>query len=527
MEQRLSKMILDGLDSVAVYASVLCAGVILVILMTCGEYSERLADNKVLALIALALMVPGAILYVFFSGRKRKIFRHPIVWLVLGYGLLFVVQVFWVTRVYFYTSWDVGLMKWWVEEIVNGSSMAAVSADVGYSIYPNNLFLFYLFCIIEKTGMFFSMSEPYHLCIYISCLCVNLSCFLGNLIIRKMTDSGIVRGYYSIVSTVLILFSPWIMIPYSDTYGMFFVMLGMWGLLCLEKKYLKWVVVAFAAIIGYRVKPTCIFPLFAAYITYGIQYMIFLKRHWKDLLALICSTLCFWCAGMLIPVWIQHTYSFRLDPDLQFPYTHYMMMGLNQVTNGGYNHDDFSFTNGFPDFATRKQADKDEFIRRLKDLREQKMLAEFLRAKAVINFNDGSFAWNGEGSFFIDYVEHDNILADWFQETMVPPDVWGNEGKYYYLYRTIVQTLWLSILLGLLFAGMGIKERRKSMACLTIVVCGLMAFVMLFEARARYLYLYSPVFLILSLCGWESLFRWVRRVYAHAHERINSFLNFC
>ena len=40
-----------------------------------------------------------------------------------------------------------------------------------------------------------------------------------------------------------------------------------------------------------------------------------------------------------------------------------------------------------------------------------------------------------------------------------------------------------------------------------IVVCGLMAFVMLFEARARYLYLYAPVFLILSLCGWESLFR--------------------
>ena len=47
-----------------------------------------------------------------------------------------------------------------------------------------------------------------------------------------------------------------------------------------------------------------------------------------------------------------------------------------------------------------------------------------------------------------------------------------------------------------------------------IVVCGLMVFVMLFEARARYLYLYASVFLILSLCGWESLFRWAgRRVY--------------
>lgn len=95
---------------------------------------------------------------------------------------------------------------------------ASVSADAGYSIYPNNLLLFYVFCIIEKIGMFFSMPEPYNLCIYISC-------FLGNLISRKLTDSGVLRGCCIIVSTVLILFSPWIIIPYSDTYGMLFVML--------------------------------------------------------------------------------------------------------------------------------------------------------------------------------------------------------------------------------------------------------------------------------------------------------------
>lgn len=38
-----------------------------------------------------------------------------------------------------------------------------------------------------------------------------------------------------------------------------------------------------------------------------------------------------------------------------------------------------------------------------------------------------------------------------------------------------------------------------------IVLCGLMAFVMIFEARARYLFLYSPAFLLLSLCGYEAV----------------------
>lgn len=117
--------------------------------------------------------------------------------------------------------------------------MQDLSIDVGFSIYPNNLLMFYLFCLIEKVGMLFSMAEPYDLCIYISCLTVNLACFLGNLIMRRLTDSGVVRCCYTLISTIFILFSPWIIIPYSDTYGMFFVMLGMWGLICLEQRYPK------------------------------------------------------------------------------------------------------------------------------------------------------------------------------------------------------------------------------------------------------------------------------------------------
>lgn len=165
----LPQAISDGLDTTAIFAGVFCLAAVLYVLMTCGEYPERLADNKVLVVPALGLAASGGILYFCFSGKERRCFRHPVIWLFLGYCLLFAAQFFWVSRVYFYTGWDVGLMKFRVEGIVNGGSMASVSADAGYSIYPNNL------------------------CIYISCFCVNLSCFLGNLIIRKLTDSGVLR----------------------------------------------------------------------------------------------------------------------------------------------------------------------------------------------------------------------------------------------------------------------------------------------------------------------------------------------
>ncbi len=49
-----------------------------------------------------------------------------------------------------------------------------------------------------------------------------------------------------------------------------FGMLGTWALICLDKSCIKWPIAAFAGIIGYYVKPTCIFPLFAAYLVYEI-----------------------------------------------------------------------------------------------------------------------------------------------------------------------------------------------------------------------------------------------------------------
>lgn len=499
------------LDRAVISAGACCVGVLLLLVVCRGESTERLAGNGFLMIFVIALAAAGGLGYVFISRRERKNRKNAVLWLLGFYLALFALQIVWVNHVYFYTGWDAGMLRYRVEAVVNGGSMAQCSADVGYSIYPNNLLLFYVFYLMEKVGMLFSMARPYQMCIWFSCLCVNISCFLGNLIMRRLTQSGFVRGCYLAVSTFYVLFSPWIMIPYSDTYGMFFVMLGMWAMICLDRRYLKEVTVAFAGIIGYYVKPTCIFPLFVFCLVYGLRYLASLKSRWKELCALALSAAVFWCVGLLIPLWIQHTYSFRLIPEMRIPFTHYLMMGINESTKGGYNHDDFLYSYGFPDVETRKKANLEEFRYRFETLWREKRLGKFLEEKALVNFNDGTFAWGGEGGFFSEYVEHDNILADWFRDIAVPEGVWENSGKYYLLYRTVLQTVWLFVLTGILFARGRHGQQRRDMACLVTAVCGLAAFVMLFEARARYLFLYSPVFLVLSLCGYERIWRWAGR----------------
>lgn len=448
------KYMWDWFERIIVAGGAFCMGIVLAVVVIWGKRDGRLAHNGILMLIVVSAIMLIGVLYAFEKNEKKRL-KNPLLWLILGYALLYMLQLLWVNRVYFYTGWDVQMMRLRVEGIVNGGSMADLSSDADYSTYPNNLLLFYVFCLIEKTGMLFSMKEPYLLCIYISCLCVNLSCFLGNLIMRRLTDSSVFRGCYMVLSTVFILFSPWIIIPYSDTFGMFFVMAGMWGLICLDGKFLKWAVTVFAAVIGYSIKPTCIFPLFAGCFMYGIRYLCDLRQRWKELCVLLGCVACAGCISLLIPIWIQHTYSFRLIPERNFTYMHYLMMGFNEETKGGYNPVDYDFSRSFPDVESREKAEKEELFRRLREMIEGKRLGSFLLTKALFNFNNGTFAWGDEGGFFLGYVEHDNILSDWFKEVVIPPGIWENEGKYYVLYRTVTQTIWLFILTGCVLSAAG------------------------------------------------------------------------
>lgn len=484
--------------SIAVGAALI--GYLLLFLIFCGEYSNRLLDNRFLILFVLVFDLILIFLYVVLHDkRKYRAIKHPLWWLSGIYGILFCLQLIYVYHVYFYMGWDVSYVRYAAESIINGSSMAECSAETVFSTNPNNLFIFYVTYLIEKIGGLFSMKNPYLLCIYCSCLSVNLSCFLGHLVIRRLVGGRLFQGIYLLVAVITILGSPWSQVPYSDAFGMLFVMLGIWAVVCCDKSYMKWVIIAFSTVIGYRIKPTAIFPLLAICMVYGVRWLLSFRQIWKEFAVLAVSVLVFCLIGISIPLWIQHTFSFRLHPELSLTYHHFLMMGINEETNGIYNHEDFLFSSSFPDVETRKEADMEIFWNRWNTLIDEGRLGSFVAQKALNNFNDGSWAWEKDGTFYVVNTEHDNSLYDWFL------DIVHFEGKYYSLYLTLMQIVWLQILLGIPFVWLCGKDNLERKACMMIMVCGLGVFVMLFEARARYLYLYSPVLLILSLCGLSGL----------------------
>ncbi len=485
-----------------IFGAVLMGG-ILVFLMFRERNPLRLLNNRWLFLIVIGVMSLIGLFYIVVCDReKKRAVRHPVLWLAGVYALLYCLQAVLVAHAYFYVGWDASYMGWAAESVVMGGSMAECSAEVIYSLYPNNLLPFYMLYLIEKLGLLFFQNgkDLYILCVYASCLGVNLSCFLGHLVVRRLLRSRFLQALYLLLGGIFFLTSPWSMVPYTDSFGMFFVMLGVWGLFCCENRYLKWGIVSFAGVIGYHVKPTVIFVLFAAVLIYGIRGLFDLRRRWRELIVLAAGTVAFWLIGLCIPLWIQHTFHAHLVPEARFTVHHYLMMGLNEENTGTYNDEDYWFTRMQPNVETRKQADMEVFWERLDKLVRERRLGWLLSEKAGINFDSGSMWWERDGALFKGGVEHHNALAELYGQVV------DLDGKYLPFYLTLQQGIWLACLLGILFAVLDGRAGRAEKACMMTMLCGLAVFVMLFEARARYLYLYSPVFLLLALCGYEAVF---------------------
>ena len=481
-------------------AAFICCPILLILIKDKPENYEHLVGNFGLILLGGILFGIFILLHRFLEskelpekGTKRN--------LLFFYLFVLFLQLYVVTNTYFMTGWDVGLVRFRVESIINGSSLYEVGADAGYSIYPNNLLIFYVTYLIMKIATLLSFSQPYLLSIYISCFCVTFSCFLGGLLILRILNSRIMLFIYCFFSFVLLICSPWVSIPYTDTFGMLFVMLAFYCYFSISNFYLRTGGLILTALIGYMIKPTCIFTLFAVAIASfpKICNPLLLKEKMKKGIALLTFLAIGYFMTIAIPIWIQHVFSFQLNPELRMSYAHYLLIGSNMDSCGGWNDEDYWYGISINGYEQRKQEELTKTKERYQSYSSADLLAH-LQNKMLFVMNDGSFAWTKEGEFFAERVEHDHFLYPISKENFTP------EGKYFLLYKTVTQFFWICVLLGIPFAAFSRKVSPHIIATFFIAICGLVTFLLIFEARARYLFLYMPVFILLSMIGYHTLF---------------------
>lgn len=470
---------------------------------------EYLFSQPVMLWIGLTVI---SVFCVGISAAKGRKYRHSGWVNLLPWAGLLALELVLCFHAYFITGWDVrGIVE-------TAYALAGGEADlhIGYlSQYPNNVSLVMLFAAIIRVVRILLGNPGMDRCIYvlIAFQCV-INTFTGILIqyaARRMTDSARLSWAISIVYMAYIGLSPWLMIPYSDSTALIFPTAILTLYLHRENdRFGKWVWpgIGMLAGIGYLIKPQVLIAAIAIGMVEAARqiaahkFLVCLKRIGS--MALVIGLLAVPGLKLLI-----EAAPIELRPGRSVNMLHYVMMGLNAETNGSYFYDDVVVTY----HAEDKHAAQIAVIQsRLAEM-GIKGLGEHLKKKTLTNYADGSFAWGCEGEFYSRWIEYkDEQLSPYLRSIVY------TGGSRYKAYQTVLQSIWLALLAGCVLCAWSIgkprhhKESEDEWCVLMLSIIGITLFQAIFEARARYLYLYAPFYVLMGVGGiWYTIKAVMRR----------------
>ena len=416
----------------------------------------------------------------------------------------------------FIPGWDAGFVFDGANQLVDDGSVNVAY----YSQYPNNLFLTILFSFIIRladfTKQFVGGISRYYALAAFQCFSAVLSAYLTYYSVKKLTAQKETALLSWFLFLILGIFSPWVAVPYSDMTGLLFLSLALF--IYSTEKYDFFL--GLTLILGYYIKPTVL--IFG--IAFFLHTLLKLPRELKpvgdtvpDKKKVFLKPLLF-LAGILIGILLVkicvRSVHVSLDKEKAFGSDQFIMMGLNEETNGVYSAEDVLFSESFDTAAKRRDADLKEAGKRLQEMGLWRLMRHTGK-KLLTAFNDGSFAWFEEGGFIRDQLYSGNTKADEFFHNIYYPD-----GRYYPFYLSLVQTVWITVLSLAAYYGFvrtvsreeskNIKnprpdspdgDRIQKLSVLKLAMTGYILFEIFFEPRARHILVCLPIILLFASAG--------------------------
>lgn len=417
--------------------------------------------------------------------------------------LFFLLQLYISYNIFFETGWDSGAYVIPAARLVFQHAEMTESINNYFSFYPNNLFLVNIYAFIlkvnQKIGIFCGEDQLMSI-VFCNCLISSMTCLLTYKMGKKITSVGYAFVGY-LISLVLIALSPWGVICYSDSLVLFIPILILYIYISGIPVFWKTVSLFICGYIGYCIKPQAVICLIAVLIACILQIdktTIRRKNVFRCFCGIVVSALLITCMSYALDK-VYEKEGFILDPQKKIGMTHFLMMGMNPDTLGVYNGEDVEISHECQTPQERTQKNLEVVRERLKSYRMGGYL-KLLSQKMLTNFNDGTFAWGNEGSFYaILKADKNTAIAPRLKATFY------NNGAHFWLYSGMVQIVWIIVLILCFFKSIiGVlnkdkMEKAEGVICLSLI--GIIVFELLFEARARYIYIYVPLFILYGISG--------------------------
>lgn len=418
------------------------------------------------------------------------------------FGILFIQGVI-CYNIQFLTNWDVDALlnnaKWIADGKYDNLN------NLYFSNYPNNILLLSIFSLIYKFLNLIgidSFVKGVRFLVLVQCiLSVGTLCLLYRLVL-DITKSYFIAFLNGGIYFVFIGLSPWLVITYTDSMGLIFPILILFAYhKCNDKNVLmSTFVICLLTYFGYKIKPQVAFVSIAIivietlFLNFNFQMSNYLNKQIKVICTCIFAiVLC----NFIYSSYVVPSTHLKLNRDAEFGVAHYLMLGHDYTRGGVYSGRDVQFSREIPNRELRTKENIRVFCERVKFLGFAG-LTEFYIKKTLTNFNDGTFAWGHEGNFYSTIFKNKNEHLSPFLR-----NIFYNNGKYFIYWSSFMQMIWLTILFfnGCIIFAKEFAEKNKTLLVAIVSIIGLIIFETLFEARARYLYTYVPIYILLATIG--------------------------
>lgn len=462
-----------------------------------------LVPNYILFLIGIIGIGMGVIVQNRRGSERIISTKGQVVLLGALFIVLYFVNVYVARETIYYVAYD-------TEQVRGYAYLMSANESLGYDTYlvtyPNNIPIAYilgrLYCLAKEWSWY-----PYNaefLWIQINCGLISIAGFIACLLVEKISTFHGSIWICAIIYIAAIGISPWKTVPYTDTFGIVFPIGCMFFYYTYRNSNRRSSRITLLALtyligaIGGFIKPNVYLMLIAVFLVDLIELFIMKRKRWL----LLHFT--------LIVMVILGTNSVRenmvdkigLEENVEIAATwhHYFYMGLNEQTTGGYNSEDCNMFGEFQ-FCEREERNKAEIDRALARIEDRGIVGTiyFGLRKMVKSFNDGTFGWATEGTYAGEYAP----IATGNRITAFLRDVFWKDSKFSGRVNTYFQLIWIWVLTcipGICFRRE--KEGWEVLPLITVFI-GLICYLLLFEARARYLICFMPLIIVQAVLGME------------------------
>ncbi len=454
-----------------------------------------------------------AIIFALYKILKNTKFLEVIYkYKIIIFILLIVVQVAIAYFTYASIGWDCGTV---VKESVNLFEGKGLEDPMYLAKYQNNMAIISIFKILYGFGsIFMQMNTANYLLIDVlfNIVLINIAAVATFKTCEKLFGkNGAMLSALFIIPFIIL--TPYRIVPYTDTYSQAFPILVFYLFIKTREDSklnpLRYFLIGLLITIGYYIKPTAVIIGIAILMIQILSIKSVNKENViktvKKALIVILGIVIAFSANLFFKNKNFGEYITKQDYiDNEVPATHFIMMGLNNVGNkyGMFYDQDCLATENTIGLENKKALNIRVIKQRLKDYGIFGY-AKFLYGKAIRVMGDGTFYYKREGSFFTTEPYNNSQIAKNYRD-------WEIENRK--SSRDFIQALWILIFIGLIFSSNKNFENTDNEAIAKLAIIGIVLFLLIFEARSRYLVNHLPFFIIVGTLGMKNVIKTLENV---------------